>query len=206
MYKKYMTILLMGNLIVLAALCCIRGIELNRVLATQAFQLDVEETISEYDTREHHFVGQVVASGQRIVDYEVLEQRWVYPLSKEEYEALLRIVEAEAGGEGEKGKLLVANVILNRVNSEKYPDTIKDVVFQNDGQTWQFSPICDGRYYEVKISDETVKAVERALMGEDISEGALFFVARKSADPEKMRWFDENLEFLFSYGGHEFFK
>ena len=40
--------------------------------------------------------------------------------------------------------------------------------------------------------------------GEDISQGALYFAARKYADSEKMRWFDEKLQFLFQHGGHEF--
>lgn len=206
MYKKYIAALLLGNFIALAALFCVRGIQLNRLLATRAFHIDAQEALSEYDTREHNFVGQVVASGQRIVDFKVLESKWIYQLSEEDYEILLRIVEAEAGGEGEKGKLLVANVVLNRVKSEEFPDTVKDVVFQSNGGTSQFSPVSDGRYYTVEITEETVRAVERALTGEDISEGALFFAARKSADPERMKWFDMNLEFLFSYGGHEFFK
>jgi N-acetylmuramoyl-L-alanine amidase len=58
----------------------------------------------------------------------------------------------------------------------------------------------------VKISQETGEAVERALEGEDISEGALYFVARKYADSEKIKWFDRNLTFLFEHGGHEFFR
>lgn len=46
----------------------------------------------------------------------------------------------------------------------------------------------------------------RALDGEDISEGALYFAARDYADSKRMRWFDEKLTLLFRHGGHEFFK
>ncbi len=70
----------------------------------------------------------------------------------------------------------------------------------------QFSPVADGAYYQVEISEETIHAVERALLGEDISQGALYFAARKYADNTKMKWFDENLNYLFVHGGHEFFK
>ncbi len=56
------------------------------------------------------------------------------------------------------------------------------------------------------ISQESKEAVERALLGEDISDGALYFVARKYADQSNVRWFDENLTMLFQHGGHEFFK
>ena len=58
----------------------------------------------------------------------------------------------------------------------------------------------------MKVSDSTRHAVARALEGEDISQGALYFAARKYADPEKMKWFDSELTFLFQHGGHEFFK
>lgn len=145
-------------------------------------------------------------SGQRVVDYALLEKSDLPILSEEELETLQRIVEAEAGSEDEEGRLLVANVVLNRVKSEKFPETVTEVVFQREKGVTQFSPVASGRYYTVEISDLTVSAVERALAGEDISEGALFFASRRYANSDKMRWFDENLTFLFKHGGHEFFK
>ena len=84
--------------------------------------------------------------------------------------------------------------------------TIREVVFQQTNGVTQFSPVANGSYARVSISEETVSAVGRALRGEDLSEGALYFAARKYADNQKMRWFDENLTFLFQHGGHEFFK
>ena len=80
------------------------------------------------------------------------------------------------------------------------------MVFQKEKGVWQFSPVSNGSYYRVEISEETVSAVERALLGEDLSEGALYFAARKYADSNKMKWFDRNLTYLFIHGGHEFFK
>ena len=126
-------------------------------------------------------------------------------ISDSEYEDLLRIVEAEAGGEDKMGKMLVANVVLNRVEHESFPNTVSEVIFQSENGTTQFSPISDGRFYRVKISEETREAVDAALRGEDNSQGALYFAARKAADDDKMRWFDQNLNRLFAYGGHEFF-
>lgn len=123
-----------------------------------------------------------------------------------EVSVLERIVEAEAGGEDADGKLLVANVVLNRVRDEAFPNTISEVVFQRMGGVTQFSPVANGRYESVTISEESKEAVERALLGEDISEGALYFMARKRADQTNARWFDENLTPLFEHGGHEFFK
>ena len=127
-------------------------------------------------------------------------------ITEEDKEVLLRIVEAEATAEDVKGRMLVANVILNRVLSSKFPDNITDVVFQNNGKTYQFSPIKDGRYWSVTVSDLTREAVERVLNGEDYSQGALYFAARKLANPNNMSWFDRELTRLFRYGVHEFFK
>lgn len=148
----------------------------------------------------------IAVSGQRIVGYSVLELKYVYRLSEEDLETLLRIVEAEAGNEDEDGKLLVANVVLNRMNSEVFPDTVSGVVFQREKGISQFSPVANGSFYRVKVSEGTVNAVERALTGEDISQGALYFVSRKYADSDKVKWFDRNLTYLFKHGGHEFFQ
>ncbi len=140
---------------------------------------------------------------QESADAETIGQAIV--VSAEDYEALLRIVQAEAGNEDTKGKILVANVVLNRVADERFPDSIYDVVFQRSGGKAQFSPVASGSYYKVVVSDDTRDAVDRALAGEDYSEGALFFAARRYAGSSQMRWFDECLTKLFSYGGHEFF-
>ncbi|KAB1440197.1 cell wall hydrolase [Candidatus Galacturonibacter soehngenii] len=126
-------------------------------------------------------------------------------LSSQDYKALLRIVEAEATGEDKKGKILVGNVIMNRVRSEEFPDTVEKVVFQRVGGHVQFSPTADGRYESVDISDETKEAIKDILNGVDYSQGALFFSARDKADPSNMSWFDTNLKWLFEYGGHEFY-
>lgn len=130
----------------------------------------------------------------------------VVHLTKDETQILQRIVEAEATGEDIKGKILVANVILNRVEDDSFPDTVEGVVFQKDGSTYQFSPIKDKRYWSVKVTQDTIKAVERVMQGEDYSQGALYFSARSRADKNSMSWFDSHLDFLFQYGGHEFFR
>ena len=132
--------------------------------------------------------------------------KYLVDLSDGDVDILERIVEAEATGEDIKGKILVANVILNRVKDGDFPDSIKGVVFQKDGGTYQFSPIKDNRYWSVKVSKDTVKAVDRVRKGEDYSKGALYFSARSRADKNSMRWFDSHLDYLFRYGGHEFFK
>lgn len=126
-------------------------------------------------------------------------------LSKTDYDALVKIVEAEATGEDMVGKIMVANVVLNRVESKRFPNTIYDVVHQKIDGKAQFSPIDDGRYYSVPIKSSTYEAVERALKGEDFSNGALFFVARSIASENAVNWFDSNLKKVAKHGTHEFF-
>ncbi|MBR6771433.1 MAG: cell wall hydrolase [Lachnospiraceae bacterium] len=204
-YKKSITILLLCNMVLALCWFNLKGLQFNRIASTPAFEIRFMEDCASLDAAD--FVGMVVqaSSGQRVVDYTMLEREPEHKLSEEDYEILLRIVEAEAGCEDIKGKMLVAGVIMNRVESSLFPDTVKEVVFQRENGVAQFSPISDGRYETVRVSEETREAVKRVLYGEDITRGALYFAARKYADPERMNWFDNSLTLLFSYGGHEFF-
>ena len=126
-------------------------------------------------------------------------------MSDEDYDTLLRIVEAEAGSEDIKGRVLVANVIMNRVKSEDFPNTVTEVVWDNSDGVPQFSPTYDGRINEVAVSDETREAVKQALKGTDYSEGALFFIQKSAAEEHNVKWFEKDLKRLFKYGVHEFY-
>ena len=126
-------------------------------------------------------------------------------MSDEDYDTLLRIVEAETGSEDIKGRVLVANVIMNRVKSEDFPNTVTEVVWDNSDGVPQFSPTYDGRINEVAVSDETREAVKQALKGTDYSEGALFFIQKSAAEEHNVKWFEKDLKRLFKYGVHEFY-
>ena len=205
MYRKYITGFLLAGMMILSSWICVRELKIDRISAKPAFRMEYLDTSMEEDNQSFVDMLESVSSGQRVVDYEVLEQTKKYQLSDKDYEALVRIVEAEAGGEDQNGKLLVANVVLNLVNNERFPDTVWDVVMQREQGIAQFSPTVDGRYQNVHVSEDTVEAVERALYGEDISQGALYFCAREKADSDRLKWFDRKLTRLFSYGNHEFF-
>ena len=207
MYKKALSGLLTINLLfLLGVLSLCRMEDIKQKMQQTVRQTQAEERL--LADRESMVMGIAsrTSSGQRVVDCNELQRNSKYQLTEKELEVLLRIVEAEAGCEDEEGKLLVANVILNRLNSPKFPDSITEVVFQRENGVAQVSPAYDGSYACAEVSEETVKAVGRALKGEDISDGALYFAARKYAEDDRMRWFDEKLTLLFRYGGHEFFK
>lgn len=203
--------MLLCNLIFLAGFICVCGLDLSRPASRIPLTLQEVEAKAQVcgeggEVSVALGLADRAVSGQRVVDFQVLEQEALYVLNASELDVLRRIVESEAGCEDEDGRLLVANVILNRVNDDKFPSTVTEVVFQQENGVAQFSPVSSGRIYRVEVSEETCEAVDRALNGEDISQGALYFASRKHADSTKMRWFDENLEFLFEHGGHEFFK
>lgn len=138
-----------------------------------------------------------VRAGYVEEDTEVL----TYSVSEYEYDILLHIVAAEARGCDRKGQILVANVILNRVKNDSFPDSIEEVVFQKN----QFSPVVYGTLWSTEVTDSVKEAVDCALAGEDYSQGALFFSARSRMKSEDMSWFDSNLQWLFEHDGHEFY-
>lgn len=115
---------------------------------------------------------------------------------------LERIVEAESGDQTIKGRQMVANVILNRMKSEKFPNSVREIVFAGR----QFSPVSNGSYYRVKVSSQTKKAVEKALKEKDNTNGALYFMYRAGSDSSNVSWFDRELTKICEYGCHEFFR
>ena len=184
---------------------CVKGTQMNKLASTPAFKIRLTEDYSDPKVDMFFGVPRRAASGQRVVDYVILEKECMYNLSEDDYEALLKIVQAEAGSEDEEGKMLVAGVILNRVNNSKFPGTVMEVVMQKENGVYQFSPVANGTYQKAVATEETIAAVDRVLSGEDITKGALYFVSRKYADPDKMKWFDRSLTKLLEHGGHEFF-
>lgn len=126
---------------------------------------------------------------------------YVIPCTDEDYNNFLKIVEAEATGGDVMSKIMVADVIINRVRSSRFPNTITEVIFQGNGE--QFQPVADGRFYSVYVTNETVEAVQRALYGEDYSMGALFFASNYSVNAGA--WHVSALTRLFEYGGHVYF-
>lgn len=137
------------------------------------------------------------SSTDRIVNYHGRR----FAITEEDYQVLLKIVEAESGGEDIKGRMLVANVILNRLEVGFGGNTITEVVFDEG----QFSPVTSGKIFRMVPSETTIEAVDRVLAGEDHSKGALYFMCRELASKKGIRWFEKNLEFLFKHGCHEFY-
>ena len=95
-------------------------------------------------------------------------------LSNEETDLFARLVEAEAKGESYEGKVAVATVVLNRVDSSHFPDNVTDVINEVVGDAYAFSPVQNGEINK-PASDESKKAVEEALTRKDRLNNAIYF-------------------------------
>ena len=110
---------------------------------------------------------------------------------------LAKIAMAEAEGEDTEGKALVILVVLNRVWSAEFPDTIEDVITQSR----QFTAYENGRYDRVEPSEDCYRALELVEQGWDESQGATYF---ERAGTE-YTWHNTTLKKLFTYGNHTFY-
>ena len=160
----------------------------------------IDETAGDIDVSES-----LMSQAYRMNEESISKAASATLMSDADYSTLLRIVEAEAGDDDVKGRVLVANVILNRVARPDFPNTVTDVVFQYVNGVPQFAPVYDGAFYTVEVTDDTKEAVRQALSGTDYSEGALFFVMKDALEKEAVSWFDTDLVHLFKYGVHDFY-
>ena len=124
-------------------------------------------------------------------------------LSEEDKYLLAKIAMAEAEGESFETKVLIIETVLNRVESKRFPNTVKEVIFEEHNGTYQFSPVMpDGRWWKVEPNKECWEAVNTVNNTEyDISEGALFFEACKSES-----WHSRNLQFIRKSDNTSFYK
>lgn len=98
----------------------------------------------------------------------------VIPYTQSEFDLLARLIEAEASGEIYKAKVAVGAVVVNRVQSSDWPNSISAVINQTiDGYT-QFTPVKNGMINK-KASDDSIRAAWDALYGSDPSNGAIFY-------------------------------
>ena len=81
-----------------------------------------------------------------------------------------RVVYGEARGESYTGQVAVAAVILNRVDSPQFPDTIRNVIFQRNA----FTAVNDGQYW-LSPNASAYRAARDAMLGSDPSSGATYY-------------------------------
>lgn len=160
-----------------------------------------------------HYINSVCSIGVLSMQEQPIENKLelfsLESFSDTELQVLYNIVEAEVTGGSAESKYNVACVILNRTTDYEFPGNIPDVVFQRK----QFSPIADGRYGSLEITDSTIDGAYKALYDEqngqmsDLHRKALYFCNKKYVtNAATKRWFNEELEELFTDdAGHTFY-
>ncbi len=120
--------------------------------------------------------------------------------SEDEVWWLARIIEAEAGAEPFLGKIAVGEVVLNRVASEEFPDTIYSVIFDNEHGV-QFTPTVNGAI-EKEPDKDSIVAAKLVLDGARVGKNLLYFLNPAIA---VSNWIPENRPFAMTIGNHDFY-
>lgn len=146
-----------------------------------------EETVVHVESEVNTVVLETANSSPNTVEVNVLEYNYI---SDEDLMLLALLTMAEAEGESEEGKRLVIDTVLNRVDSEHFPDTISEVIYQKN----QFTSMYNGRVDRVEITEEVVRLVEEEVQNRTNSD-VIFFHANRYGDYGTP---------MFSVGNHYF--
>lgn len=121
--------------------------------------------------------------------------------SQEDLYWLSRIISAESQDEPWEGKLAVGTVVLNRVASSEFPNTIYDVIFDRNWGV-QFTPVANGSIYW-DPTPACVEAAKQVLSGARAAGNSLYF---QNPDLTSDRWAANNRKFVTTIGGHWFYE
>lgn len=113
---------------------------------------------------------------------------------------LARIIHAEAGAEPFRGQIAVGNVVLNRVRSELFPDTIYAVIFDRKNGV-QFTPTVNGMIYR-EPDEEAILAAKICLEGYSLSHEILYFLNEALSTN---LWVPRNRPYVMTISGHDFY-
>ena len=113
---------------------------------------------------------------------------------------LSRIISSESRGEPLEGKIAVGAVVLNRVASSQFPDTIYGVIF-DDKYGVQFEPTSNGTIYDEPTS-ESIIAAKLCLDGANTVGGSLYFLNTATASS---LWITNSRTYVTTIGNHSFY-
>lgn len=114
---------------------------------------------------------------------------------------LSRIISAESRGEPLVGQIAVGNVVLNRVHSSAYPDTVRDVIFDAKFGV-QFQPVANKTIYN-DPAPQSVVAAKICLEGHQVTTSSLYFLNQAIATSS---WIVDNCKYVMTIGNHTFYR
>lgn len=110
---------------------------------------------------------------------------------------LSHIINAEAGNQPLTGKIAVGNVVLNRVNSSLFPNTVYEVIYQRG----QFTPVSNGSI-KLKPNEESVIAAKLCLDGANTVGNALYFMNPRTSASS---WMARHRSYVTTIAQHAFY-
>lgn len=131
-------------------------------------------------------------STQNVLDVKIIEEEVeeVEQMSEEDINLIALVTMAEAEGESELGKRLVIDTILNRIDSEHFPDTASEVIYQPN----QFTSMWNDRVDKCYVSDDICQLVIEELESRENYDVIFFTAGRYSKYGSQM----------FQVGNHYF--
>ncbi|HPE16281.1 MAG TPA: cell wall hydrolase, partial [Oscillospiraceae bacterium] len=114
---------------------------------------------------------------------------------------LSRIISAESESEPLRGKIAVGNVVLNRVASDEFPNTIHGVIFDTNYGV-QFTPVANGTVYN-EPDWESVLAAKLVLDGAKLVPGDCLYFLEVAAATNL--WTVNNRDYVATIGSHSFY-
>ena len=123
------------------------------------------------------------------------------PFTTSEQDLLARLVSAEAKGEPYAGKVAVATVVLNRVASNDFPNTLTGVINEISNGHYAFTPVENGTIKQAATA-ESKRAAKEAIALKGMSKGSLFFYNPKTSTS---KWITSR-ETVTTIGQHVFAK
>jgi N-acetylmuramoyl-L-alanine amidase len=173
--KKLLTMSLLSGLLALP----------NSVFA---YTIQPGDTVSEITSSNKMTINEFKNLNPQVTNInQIIVGQNVYTISPSDRELLTHLVYAEATDEPYAGHVAVASVVLNRMVSGDFPDTVGEVINQVSNGYYQFTPVRDGRI-NLTPDAQSYQAVDEALtLKYPTASDSLFFYNPKTATS---RWLD----------------
>ena len=158
---------------------------------------EIQNNIKEAEQEKNMGLNEAVEDGKAVSGSEDRPQAagQVNEFTPEDAMLLMKIAQAEAANQGIQGMQLVMSVVLNRVESENFPDSIREVIYQEH----QFSSVTDGHFDDaVILSAEAHEALSLIECG-NVAPGIIGFEVKESKE------LDKYFAGAFEYRDHKFY-
>lgn len=178
-----------GQIILLAGVIGIVGLILNPTSGASSYLALTTAYTSEAAVETSAANGSHRAGSPRI------------PYTEADLDLLARLASSEAKGEPYLGQVAAAAVTINRVLDPRFPNTLAEVIYQIEGNRYQYEPVMNGSIYEPATASARQAALE-ALNGHDPTNGALGFYNPDKVRPGNWVW---QWPIVARIGNHVFF-